>query len=91
MPIAKHFTFLCTEVWPSETTIKEVHPQLPFLFLSSERDELVPTDHQKQLFELSPSVYKKFFTIKDATHNDPVVYQPYWVHFGEFWNYIVNK
>ncbi len=85
MPIARHFTFLCSEVWPSEEAIKKID-KVPFLFLSSQKDELVPPDHMKQLFHLARMPVKQFAKIAAGTHNDACVHKPYWDQLVAFWN-----
>lgn len=43
--------FLCTEKWTSEISIQAIK-STPILFLSGDKDELIPTKHMITLFEL---------------------------------------
>lgn len=85
MPIAKYFTGFCTEIWNSEQTVQTIDHKLPFLFLSSGRDELIPPKQMRQLFDLAPMKTKEFFIVPKGTHNDAVMFPEYWVKLTEFW------
>ncbi len=56
----------------SQERIKLVKGQIPILFLSGAKDELVPPEHMKTLFELSDSTFKpiRFVSFPNGTHND---------------------
>lgn len=41
MPPARYLTLLCHQIWPSETIIPQI-TEVPVLFLSGLRDEMVP-------------------------------------------------
>ncbi|KAJ3005729.1 hypothetical protein HKX48_000499 [Thoreauomyces humboldtii] len=41
LPILKHFTFLCNQIWDSESAIKTIS-RMPILLLSGGKDELIP-------------------------------------------------
>lgn len=44
------FLWLCTEQWDNLRSIKRVLPSTHILLLSGLRDELVPPDHMRQLW-----------------------------------------
>lgn len=55
--------------WLSKETIATL--KLPLLFLSSGRDEIVPSSHMRRLFELATAAPARgFVDFPDATHND---------------------
>jgi fermentation-respiration switch protein FrsA (DUF1100 family) len=51
-------------------TIKKI--KVPLLVLHGDRDEIIPFEHGKLVFEAAP-LPKRFFTITGAGHNDTVV------------------
>ncbi|CAG8563833.1 2016_t:CDS:2 [Ambispora gerdemannii] len=84
IPQIRHFTFLCHQIWPSETAIKQI-VNTPMLFLTGTKDELVPPAHMRQLYELTETrgrkVWKEF---PNGTHNDTVLQPEYFETIGEF-------
>ncbi|CCX11761.1 Alpha/Beta hydrolase protein [Pyronema domesticum] len=67
-PPAKYLARLCHQIWPSETTIPTIE-QVPVLFLSGSKDELVPPEHMQTLYNVtvSPKIMRKFL---NGGHND---------------------
>jgi abhydrolase domain-containing protein 13 len=62
--------FLCHQIWPSEKSIQQI-VNVPILFLSGLRDELVPPSHMRQLYELSQTrTTKQWKDFSNGTHND---------------------
>ncbi|CAG8444151.1 14352_t:CDS:2 [Ambispora leptoticha] len=84
LPQLKHFTFLCHQNWPSEIAIRQI-VNTPILFLTGAKDELVPPEHMRQLYELAETrggkVWKEFV---NGTHNDTVIQPGYFETIGEF-------
>jgi fermentation-respiration switch protein FrsA (DUF1100 family) len=69
LPPLRAFKFLNRNPWNSLSTISSV--EAPILFISGLRDELVPPQHVKDLYEAaSRSRKKEFFAVTDGTHND---------------------
>ena len=63
----KHY--LCNIKWDSDKKIQKL--KQPILFISGDRDELVPTSQMVKLHELAKnSRLPTFFSVKDGTHND---------------------
>lgn len=62
------------------------HVQMPVLFISGTRDELVPPDQMQQLYNACPSPYKHLYTVENGTHNDTFMVGgvPYYVRVKEF-------
>jgi hypothetical protein len=85
MPSVRHFVFLCTEVWPSDTVVPTLRTDMPQLFLSSVRDELIPPQHMHDLFALSHSKHKMFVSLPLSMHNDPWARTDYWEGMDQFW------
>lgn len=84
-PLLKHVSFMCHEVWDSEHEIAKIQDeQLPFLFLSGLKDEIVPPLHMKLLYKLCPSSLKQFVELPQGTHNDTIIQDGYWVVVKEF-------
>jgi fermentation-respiration switch protein FrsA (DUF1100 family) len=61
--------------------------KVPLLVLHGDRDDVVPYEHGKRVFEAAPEP-KKFFTIPGATHNDTYVIggERYFQQLKEFIN-----
>ena len=52
LPILQPFSFLCHQIWSSETSIPQIL-HTPILLLSGSMDELIPPSHMKGLCYLS--------------------------------------
>ncbi len=89
MPIAKYFTFLCTERWMSEDRISVID-RIPILFLSGTRDELIPPSMMKELFEAAPTKKKKFAAVTGGTHNDTCIIPVFWTELITFWRNFID-
>ncbi|CCH43450.1 Abhydrolase domain-containing protein 13 [Wickerhamomyces ciferrii] len=84
-PFLKHVSWLCHQLWDSETLITKVQSNVKFLFLSAELDEIVPPSHMKKLYELVEEYdYKKFILFEGAHHNDTPLYPGYWDIVSDF-------
>ncbi|TAQ86126.1 hypothetical protein B7494_g5561 [Chlorociboria aeruginascens] len=58
IPPAKYLTWLCHQVWPTETFLPSIS-ELPILFLSGLRDEIVPTNANfRILFVQTPTCFE---------------------------------
>ena len=77
LPALAPFTFLCREVWPSYELIQKLPPSMPVLFLSGEKDEVVPRPHMVELHRTCPSENKEWHSFPDGTHNDTCVKPKY--------------
>ncbi|EJT99519.1 alpha/beta-hydrolase [Dacryopinax primogenitus] len=53
LPLLSPFSFLCHQIWDSETRIPFIPSTTPMLFLAGKRDELVHPTHMKRLYELA--------------------------------------
>ncbi|KAJ1957017.1 bem46 protein, variant [Dipsacomyces acuminosporus] len=52
MPILKYVSFLASEKWDSEKTIRKIS-KVPILFLSGLQDDLIPPPQMRKLYELA--------------------------------------
>ncbi|KAI9314040.1 Alpha/Beta hydrolase protein [Dichotomocladium elegans] len=84
MPILRYVTFLCHQQWPSEVNIQRI-AKTPVLFLSGQRDELIPPSHMQKLYELcSTRKPKDFVKLKAGMHNDTCIQPGYYQAIEEF-------
>lgn len=83
-PVLGPFAFLCVEKWETEKIIGSINSSIPMLFLSGQQDELVPSSHMKQLYEMSRSERKDIKLFEKGTHNDTVIQDNYWDYFYGF-------
>ncbi|KAK9491904.1 Alpha/Beta hydrolase protein [Lipomyces doorenjongii] len=91
LPIAQYFTFLCHQIWPSEKFLLKIK-KLPILFLSGEKDEIVPPVHMKVLYDICKSPNKVWRQFANATHNETYLKDGYWTSIIDFSNdFIVKK
>ncbi|KAK9354146.1 Alpha/Beta hydrolase protein [Lipomyces doorenjongii] len=91
LPIAQYFTFLCHQIWPSEKLLLKIK-KLPILFLSGEKDEIVPPVHMKVLYDICKSPNKVWRQFANATHNETYLKDGYWTSIIDFSNdFIVKK
>lgn len=85
MPLAAPIAQLCHQIWATETLITTMNT--PILFLSGLKDELVPPQHMRKLYELCGSGNKVWREFARGTHNDTVIQPEYfniiadWVEF----------
>ena len=77
------FGLLAGDRFQSERKIAAV--RCPILFFHGDRDEIVPFDFGRRLYEAAPSP-KSFETLAGAGHNDTVAVggQPYFARIGRF-------
>ena len=84
LPQIKYLTFLCHQIWPSEKAIQQI-VNIPILFLSGLRDELVPPSHMRQLYELAQTrATKQWKVFNNGTHNDTVLQPNYFSTIEKF-------
>ncbi|KAI7240164.1 alpha/beta hydrolase BEM46/Esterase/lipase/thioesterase [Hortaea werneckii] len=83
MPMAKYLTPLCHEQWKSEDMIRQV-TDIPILFLSGLKDEIVPPSHMKQLFRLCRAKTVIWKELPNGDHNNSVAEPGYFNHIDDF-------
>ncbi|OCT46813.1 Protein bem46 [Cladophialophora carrionii] len=88
MPPAKYLAYLCHQRWDSEQSISKVGDKdIPVLFLSGLRDEIVPPSMMKDLYNQCPTrkVWKDF---PNGDHNSTVAEPGY---FDAIWEFLVHE
>lgn len=88
MPPARYLTPLCHQRWDSEITLGSVTKKdIPILFLSGGRDEIVPASMMKDLHDLCPTkkIWKEF---PSGDHNSTVAEPGY---FDAIWDFLVQE
>lgn len=90
LPRIPFIKYLCTQVWNSEATITSI--ELPILFLSGSRDELVPSSHMRGLHSAANGKQlKEFVSFASGTHNDTCVQPGYFEAIQAFWAKVLAK
>lgn len=84
LPYLKLFTKFCHEIWNSEKDIEKINSFTPFLFLSGLKDEKVPPDHMKKLYDLCPSSEKNLIEFPLGYHTNTISQDGYWDIIEEF-------
>ncbi|CAJ0749742.1 13611_t:CDS:2 [Entrophospora sp. SA101] len=69
-PTFKCLSFLCTETWRSDEKILTIQKNFPMLFLSGNKDQIVPSYHMKELFELARTTTNNVPSITSANANN---------------------
>jgi fermentation-respiration switch protein FrsA (DUF1100 family) len=106
LPVLGPFSFLCHQKWDSASKIPLIPSTMPILMLSGVRDEIVPKDHMKRLWEavakrgekkkLNGSEYKtgleraKYIEFENGRHNDTCAQPGYWSAIAEFMTGIIR-
>ncbi|KAK7207994.1 BEM46 family protein-like protein [Myxozyma melibiosi] len=90
LPVARYFTFLCHQTWPSEELISKIS-NIPVLLLSGLNDEIVPPSHMKYLYEHCSSPSKVWRQFANATHNETYMKDGYWTSIIDFSNDFMDK
>ncbi|KAJ2720324.1 bem46 protein, variant [Coemansia sp. Benny D115] len=90
LPILRHLTFLASEKWCSEETIRKISA-VPVLFLSGLQDDLVPPPQMRKLYELAARnqqdgrmavTWEEF---AQGKHNDTCVQPDYFTRIAKWW------
>ncbi|KAL9048806.1 MAG: hypothetical protein Q9162_007537 [Coniocarpon cinnabarinum] len=71
-PPARYLTGLCHELWNTEEILPNLSSEIPVLFLSGGKDEIVPPIMMKQLHEACQSSVKTFRLFPEGDHNATV-------------------
>ncbi|KAK4500283.1 hypothetical protein PRZ48_008472 [Zasmidium cellare] len=83
LPMARILVPLCHEYWRSEEMIPKI-TDVPILFLSGLKDEIVPPSHMKELFKLCRSQKVMWRELPNGDHNSSVAEPGYFSHIEEF-------
>ncbi|KAJ5092033.1 hypothetical protein NUU61_006903 [Penicillium alfredii] len=82
-PPARYVARLCHQYWASEDVLPRV-TEVPILFLSGLKDELVPPSNMTQLFAICQSDRKVWRALPNGGHNDSVAEPGYFEHIISF-------
>lgn len=88
MPPAKYIAYLCHQRWASDETMAKItNERIPILFLSGLKDEIVPPQMMKSLYEQCKmaKVWKEF---PNGDHNSTVAEAGY---FEAIWSFLVHE
>jgi fermentation-respiration switch protein FrsA (DUF1100 family) len=88
MPPAKYIARLCHQVWPSEETLPKITSDIPMLFLSGLKDEIVPPFMMKTLYNVCKVEHKSWKEFPNGDHNSTVAEPGY---FDAIWEYLVEE
>ncbi|KAF2156819.1 alpha/beta hydrolase BEM46/Esterase/lipase/thioesterase [Myriangium duriaei CBS 260.36] len=83
MPAAKFLSPLCHEKWASEADLPKIK-EVPILFLSGLRDEIVPPAHMKQLYSICTAKTKVWRELPYGDHNNTVAESAYFHYIEDF-------
>ncbi|PSS12776.1 hypothetical protein M430DRAFT_67964 [Amorphotheca resinae ATCC 22711] len=83
IPPARYLAPLCHQVWASDTFLPTI-TELPILFLSGLKDEIVPPSHMLRLFELCQSPTKTWKPLPGGDHNSSVLEAGYFEAIADF-------
>ncbi|OAL06787.1 alpha/beta-hydrolase [Phaeosphaeriaceae sp. SRC1lsM3a] len=81
-PPARFLAPLCHQIWPSEATLPQI-TDIPILFLSGLKDEIIPPSHMSRLFQVckAPKVWRE---LPNGSHNDTVAEPQYFQFIDDF-------
>lgn len=88
-PFLKYVSWLCSEYWNSEDDIKQISSDIPCLFLAGTKDEIVPPEHMKILYETVGESQPDRTGVKiwrdfNSNHNSTIVAPGYWDTWEQF-------
>ena len=86
-PPAKFLARLCHQLWPSDETIPKIVADIPILFLSGLKDEIVPAPMMKTLYDVCKVERKVWKTFPNGNHNNTVAEPGY---FDAIWAFMVQ-
>jgi len=86
-PPARYIARLCHQYWPSEEMLPQI-TDVPILFLSGLKDEIVPASHMSQLYSVCQAKTKIWKELPNGHHNDSVA-EPH--YFDYIWSFISTE
>ena len=86
-PPARYLARLCHQYWPSEEIIPQI-TNIPILFLSGLKDEIVPPAQMQELFRASKAKTKIWKSLPEGHHNDTVAEDGY---FDAIWRFLTEE
>ncbi|KAL3417981.1 Protein bem46 [Phlyctema vagabunda] len=83
IPPARYLTYLCHQVWSSETILPTI-TEIPILFISGLLDEIVPPTHMRRLYEICQTPTKVWKPLPGGDHNSSVLETGYFETVADF-------
>jgi hypothetical protein len=83
IPPARYLTMLCHQVWPSDTFLPSI-TEIPILFISGLKDEIVPPSHMRRLYEICQTPTKIWKPLPGGDHNSSVLEAGYFEAVADF-------
>jgi len=87
-PPAKYLARLCHQYWASEETLPKITAQIPILFLSGLKDEIVPAAMMRTLYDICKVQTKIWRTFENGSHNATVAEPGY---FDAIWEFLIQE
>ena len=87
-PPAKYLARLCHQFWASDETMPKITANIPMLFLSGLKDEIVPAAMMRTLYEICNVETKVWRTFENGSHNATVAEPGY---FDAIWEFLVQE
>ena len=87
-PVAKPLARLCHQLWKSDQTLAKITADIPFLFLSGLKDEIVPAHMMRTLYELCKAETKIWKSFRNGMHNSTVAEPGY---FDAIWEFVAQE
>lgn len=87
-PPAKYLARLCHQLWPSDEVLPRIKKDIPMLFLSGLKDEIVPASMMKTLYDVCRVKRKVWRVFPEGHHNDTVAEPGY---FDAIWKFLVHQ
>lgn len=85
MPAARYISLLCHQRWPSDETIQTIPANgPPILFLSGQKDEIVPPIMMRTLYDVCKIRRKTWKAFRNGDHNSSVSEPGYFVAVMDF-------
>ncbi|KAI9814830.1 MAG: hypothetical protein M1827_003096 [Pycnora praestabilis] len=82
-PPARFLAPLCHQRWLSEDILPKIK-NVPILFLSGLKDEIIPPAHMRHLFTICQAKKKIWKELPNGSHNDTVAEPDYFKYIAEF-------
>lgn len=86
-PPAKYIARLCHQLWASDETLPTITADIPMLFMSGLKDEIVPAHMMRTLYDICKVKQKVWKTFPNGHHNDTVAESGY---FDAIWTFLVQ-
>ena len=90
IPVARYLAPLCHETWYSDDALVKI-TNVPVLFLSGRKDEIIPCSHMDELYRICRAPVKIWREFANGTHNESIVQPGYFANIADFVNEYILK